>query len=775
MTRAQSWRMVLCGAAVAGLGASMTGQSPGIDQPILFVSRQIPQEGSIYWDKAKGLPGVGPYSRLQVAAPGRLRVREPNGTIRTLVDGGAPTAASLQLVDVSSADVSYDGQRIVFAGLPAGSYSRLPAGNPNAWRLYVINVDGSGLRQITFTEPGRDTLPTGLRSVDDFDPAWLPDGRIVFASTRWPSYGHYGGVRTSNLYVVGADGSQLHRITAERNGADRPVVDPQTGQIVFARWWRNHRFALDSFDTKTGGGGYDWKDGLSAVRGVQMDGTAAYADLLWRNAWHVATIRPDGTELKMWGGATGQIVDDDRNHAYGGAFAANGGFYANYFPMSNMTEAAGFGGIRFYPRGPQGYVPVTGITGLTLNYVRRNKPTSFGIFVGSYATDPVPLPDGRMLMSWAADTGQNYGLYVANADGSSRVKVYDVTSTTELRATLVMPRPLPPVLIDTVPTAAALRPPAATTPAGPFDGDGTFVYDALNVYFNAPVDTNIVHAPAVGSAATIRFFIDHQRASQGSFPPLDWPILVKELNVDPSGAVRDSAAPANVPLFEQLRSLEGRVPFTGAAANPTGAAHVAGLNYGRPGGVARCVGCHAGHTMIQVPENLADAAWSNLAPGAAVTVSSTRAGADAGGLVDRLVQHGELEQYWSSADGRQDRQWALLTFPVPIQVRTVRLYNPRSGAEPEPSLQVLAATVRLFADPGGSREIAMRRVGRLSEDGTDVPFADVPARAVRVELDKVQGTFLGATVASLAEIEVIASGAATPPTSRVTRTTHERN
>jgi hypothetical protein len=59
-------------------------------------------------------------------------------------------------------------------------------------------------------------------------------------------------------------------------------------------------------------------------------------------------------------------------------------------------------------------------------------------------------------------------------------------------------------------------------------------------------------------------------------------------------------------------------------------------------------------------------------------------------------------------------------------------------------------------------------VGRVSVDGTDVPFDDVPARAVRVDIDEVDGTFYGAKVASLAEIEVIASGRAAMATTSLT-------
>ncbi len=33
--------------------------------------------------------------------------------------------------------------------------------------------------------------------------------------------------------------------------------------------------------------------------------------------------------------------------------------------------------------------------------------------------------------------------------------------------------------------------------------------------------------------------------------------------------------------------------------------------------------------------------------------------------------------------GQQDGQWVMLTFPVPVSVREVRLYNPRFGGEAE--------------------------------------------------------------------------------------------
>ncbi len=749
-------------AAATPAPVDAAGQTPprppeaDLEVALVFVSRQILPGGSIYMEQASDMPGVGPHSRFRPAAPGRLIVREADGGERVLIDGAQPSEATLSLIDVNAPDVSYDGSTIVFAGLPQGNYESEPARNPGAWRIYTIRADGSGLRQVTHSDMQLDLAQFGpaaggLAPYDDTDPAWLPDGRIVFSSTRWPSFAQYSGVRTTNLYVVRDNGDDLRRITAERNGADRPLVDPLTGRIVFARWWRNQRFALDDMsEVADGNGGYTQRDGLSANRDRQLDGQPERADALWRNAWQAAVVNPDGTGLALWTGAT---RNEEANHVYGGAFTPDGALIANYFPMFNMTEAGGFGGLRRYTRGAGGYTPVAGVTSLTLDYVQ---PNSFGIFTGPYASEPAVLPDGRLVFSIAQDQRQDYGLYVAAPDGSGARLLLDTPGSAELRARVLAPRPLPSVVSDQIASAPSLLPPGAE---GPYDQDGTFVFEALNIYANGPVDMPIVSAPPVGSAGALRFFLDHQRTSPGSFPNLDWPILLGELQVAPDGYVIRGKMPANLPLFEQLRTPDGRVPLTGGP-NPDGAAHVAGMNYGRPGEWVRCVGCHAGHSQLPVPASQKEAQWTNLAPGAQISASSSRDPRYDGGLVDRQVLRGEIWRYWSSQPGQPAAgQWVQLTFPVPVEVRSVRLYSPRPGDEAASSVLVRQATVRLYADEAATEEVGAAAVRDVQLSGTEAAFEEVRARSVRVYLDEVQGSFYGAEVASLAEIEVIARGA----------------
>lgn len=756
--------VLLTALATAAGSAFAAGTLPAL----VFVSRAIPENGSDAYAPARAQPGAGPRTRFAAAAPGQLVVRAPDGRLRVLVDGRRPGPASLDLVDVNAPDVSYDGRRIVFAGLTRSAAGRSfgPAGDAGGWRLYVIDADGGGLRRLTADDPGRAAklaaagLSAAFEPFDDGDPAWLPNGDIVFSSTRYPSYAHFGGVRTTNLYTVRSDGSRLARITTERNGADRPLVDPVTGRIVYARWWRNHRLPADNLSTRTDpDGGYVRRAGLT----TDPESRKPLAAPMVRNAWHAATIDPDGTHLAMWGGVQ---RDEVANQFYGGSFDAAGRLHGNFAPVTDLVDAAGFGGVRRHLRSAGGSTAVIGVTTVIDDPAWWLTPDARGIYrVGDggvavgYAADPCVLPDGRLVVSLAKDAGQDYGLVLADADGGRLVPLLDRPGASELRTKVLAARPLPKVRPSGTGTPPIDLPPPA---AGPLDRDGRFEFHAHNIYFNAPVDTEIVSAPAVGSAASIRFHADFQRSSPGTAPSLDWPLLVDEVKVLANGAVPVTELPAGVPLFEQLRSADRKVPAVGGAqpAASDGSAHVAGLNFGTRGDQALCVGCHAGHTQIPLPENIEASEYTNLAPGAQAIVSSSRDARADRGLVDRRARTGDIWRTWTSAPGATAGQWVRLVFPVPVRVKAVRLYNPRSGDAADSSLQVEAATVDLCADADCAQRLASAGTGPLSTAGTDVPFRKVVARAVQVRIERGSGTFQGAPAVGLAEVEVIARGEA---------------
>jgi hypothetical protein len=715
--------------------------------PLVFTERQIPPNGNSAWPQAAALPGVGAYARLRPAAPGRLRVRESDGSLRTLVDGAAPGAA---LVDVSGPGVSWDGARIVFAALPAGSWNSAPGSHPGAWRLYLINADGSGLRALTFSDIQADYSQFGQGAApwpyDDYDPAFLPDGRIVFASTRWPAFAQFADARTSNLWVVNADGSGLHRISSERNGADRPLIDPVTGKVVYFRWWRNQRLPARGLDDAPFVPGQPAAGWLRHA-GLTIEGQA-------RNSWQIVSVNPDGAELVLFGG---KPDSDQDGFGYGGGFAANGVLYTNFFPALDLAGAAGFGGIRVYRRGATQWSAHSGVTRRDAATALPGTPAAAQLYAGPYTTDAEVLADGRVVFARAADTAQDYGLWIAAPTGAPQL-LLDNPGTAELRPRVLAARPLPPVIPDIYrdSPAQAPYPQFLPPPPGQAPRDGTFVFDARNVYANADVDVDIPSAPAVGSAASIRFYADHQRSAPGTFASLDWPLFLGEQTVSAAGRVTANA-PAFLPLFEQLRSSAAAgyaVPRTGWPRG-RGSAHVAGMNHDRAGVSALCTGCHAGHTLIPVPSE-AQAPWSNLAPGTRVAVSSSRPGARAEGLIDRKVFLGPIRAAWTSAPGQVSGQWAELEFPVPVSVRSVYLYNVRPGEEAASSLQVSAT--RITARDAAGNIVATRSTGAVLVFGTGVSFGDVTARRVRVEILGASGSFDGAAAVGLAEIEVIAKG-----------------
>ncbi len=778
----------------------------GINAPVVFVSRPPQPHGSFHWPPEQGgpleMPGLGPRARVRPAPPGKLLVLEPTGELRALVDGSKPSRESLHLVDVNAPSVSFDGKWVVFAGLRQGDFSSVEhsarggTAAIGAWRLYVIGASGDGLRQLTFDEPARTEAayvehfgPEAGRALlpfDDFDPVFLPTGNVAFSSTRWPSFAHFGDQRTSQLYVVTFDGGEPKRITSERNGADRATVDPVSGDLIYARWWQNGHPPTNLAASVPSEEGFAVHNGLKASVALREDEVVpAYAgEIMGRRSWHAARINPDGYGLAMFAGVD---RSDESSHYYGGSFADDGSFYGNWFPVANMTEAAGFGGVRRIERGAGPPVPLAGVNRGRTDFVpdpsKKRTGQPIGVVQARFATDPVVLPEegsvrrrsGKLLLSMThkpGDLSQDYGLYVMDREGGEPELLFDLPGTAELRAQVLAPRnqarirndmatgyyrEMPPVAVPADPTNAQAKKVAV---------NGTFIFNPLNVYANAPVDVDIVSAMPVGSAKTLRAFADYQRGTAGTPQDQDWPILLAEVPIDAGGGTR-TLAPANVPLFEDVRDAKGHVGQTGGHYGGTavGAAFVAGMNFAPLGFHSRCVGCHAGHSMMDVPTDDDEARWSNLAPGARVILSSVADEAKRrtmeASVVDRKVAKAELDRAWRTAEGATSGT-ATLVFPVPVWVRGVDLHNPKHEASTPPSnLVVEGATVQLFADEAATKLVAEGKAGRIvgsaavSFVGSEQPEG---VRAVRVEVTAATGTLLGAPSFSLGEVEVIARG-----------------
>lgn len=145
-------------------------------------------------------PEYRPGDNLFVLSPPK-----PNGVVRPLT--------RFKEGYVASPDVSWDGQQVVFTH----------RGKDDPWwQVFVVRVDGTGLRQLT------------RGPYQHVGPAWLPDGRIVVATSRVGLRDEYHGYPCTALYVMNADGSDLHPIAMNIGRDNEPSV-LHDGRIAFSR------------------------------------------------------------------------------------------------------------------------------------------------------------------------------------------------------------------------------------------------------------------------------------------------------------------------------------------------------------------------------------------------------------------------------------------------------------------------------------------------------------------------------------------------------------
>lgn len=157
-------------------------------------------------------------------------------------DISSPTAAEINVTgrltrgagDVADPEPSYDGRRIVFA-MRCTQDSSPECSADTTWNIWEYDLVDQALTRII-----ADDFIANLG--DDVDPVYLPDGRIVFSSTRQKTtQGRYGQVYRNNqgepysvLHVMNADGTGIEQISFNQ-GNDRNPAILADGRIVFAR------------------------------------------------------------------------------------------------------------------------------------------------------------------------------------------------------------------------------------------------------------------------------------------------------------------------------------------------------------------------------------------------------------------------------------------------------------------------------------------------------------------------------------------------------------
>jgi Tol biopolymer transport system component len=284
---------------------------------------------------------------------------------KSKVEKGAMAGKSLSGGAALSPDLSYDGKTIVFAWTNE---------TDKCYHIFKMNIDGTGLIQLTDGKAANNGLINA--SHNDFDPCFLPNGRIAFISERRGGYGrcHPRNVPTYTLYSMKDDGSDITCLSYHETNEWHPSVNNE-GQIVFTRWdyldrddciahhlWlcdpdgSNPRAPHGNYPTPlTTMTGTSWKDGRSSrpngewnIRAIP--GTSKYVATAGGHHAHSfgqlvlidISIRDDNKMSQVTGITTKQTSWSDADGPYGTAWPLSEGYYlCNYNKQIVLLDNAG--------------------------------------------------------------------------------------------------------------------------------------------------------------------------------------------------------------------------------------------------------------------------------------------------------------------------------------------------------------------------------------------------------------------------------------------------
>jgi hypothetical protein len=421
---------------------------------------------------------------------------------------------------------SYDARRLLFA------CKREVRKREDSFHIYEINVDGTGLRQLT----------TGR--YHDFSPAYLPDGRIVFNSTRVESYSLCQDFLAAALHVIDADGGNLHRIEYHTLCDTTPYV-LQNGSILFSRW-------------------------------EYQDKNIFCTQALW-------TIHPDGSQLALYYGNTLTVP----NSMYGakqipGTQKVVCVMAAHHHPplgaIAVIDRSLGIENPKamtnITPEIP--YRPTVGRTWRDTNWGPGDK-----FYPWAY-TDPWPIDAHRFLVSYGGPTDdgpQRYRLYVLS-DAGRKTLLYEDPGASCFNPVPLQTRPLP----DRLPGAAPQQP----------QGEGQFfVQDVYQGLLDKGVQRGQVKSLRIMSQIPKKYNTEGPRYSD-HYPAIGEGSYYVKYNYGTVPISEDGSAyftaPAGVELYFQALDADGKeVRRMGTTTQLT-----AGETQG-------CIGCHESRAMAPPP------------------------------------------------------------------------------------------------------------------------------------------------------------------------------
>ena len=176
----------------------LEGRAPDNSEPLAETNFRIGGTAA-YWENDVPAPTLSGNKMIA------LIPASPEGTPKTIHDAGKGW--------IGSPACSYDGKTIYFCMAPEGD---------SFYHLYSIGMDGSGLKQLTSGK------------WHDLDPCELPDGSLVFSSTRTASRDEYHANTSRSLFRLDLETGTIRPITYHVTADIKPKI-MSDGRIAFIR------------------------------------------------------------------------------------------------------------------------------------------------------------------------------------------------------------------------------------------------------------------------------------------------------------------------------------------------------------------------------------------------------------------------------------------------------------------------------------------------------------------------------------------------------------
>jgi hypothetical protein len=572
--RRQEWRGVL--ADLRGRLAGLQGTGDATLEQLLFEARDFQRQLTLSQDVLLGTDAIlfvrrvpGTYSHMSdqylgwwsrpggdIAVLTDFRTEDPRVT--SLTAGLFPEGGSFL-----RPDLSWDGTRILFSW--CRHYPHL-AGHPDKfdkghipedafYQIYEMELVGGVLRRLT----------TG--KYDHIDPRYLPDGRVVFLSTRRGRF-----------------------VRVNRETAMATVLDPEVGDCYVRCGGGPQRpCAVYTLHTMAGDGTdlspispfemFEWHPSVAA------DGTILYSrwdyvdrdNMPYMSLWQT---NPDGTRARLvYGNFT------TAPHCIFEPRSIPGSRRIVFTASGHHAQTMGSLALLDPRLGTEGQAPVTRLTPEVVFPEIEGWPQTF------YA-NPWPLSERFHLTAWGREPQASEG--TQRTPGAMGIYVFDATGNLELlhrepgvsamTPIPLRPRQCPPRIPD-------------TTDHSPQAGHGVFVvtnvYEGLKGAGPGPITALRLVAVPVKTHPTMNL------PSLGLTADDPGKCILGTVPVEADGSAH-FLAPAGVPLFFQALDGNGRAVQTMRSATCV-----------QPGERTSCIGCH--ESRMKAPPGRPPAAMSREA------------------------------------------------------------------------------------------------------------------------------------------------------------------